>query len=104
MLSYPLYYLIKKEKPDKKGSITESRTINSPSEIGRHYKSIVTQEFKDVMACASINKFSVLENFDILLARGFIHFDLDKTSDEVKIFGVGVFVKAQQDWFEKYCQ
>ncbi|MEZ5759270.1 MAG: hypothetical protein R3D86_13705 [Emcibacteraceae bacterium] len=104
MLSYPLYYLIKKEKPDNKGSITESRTINSPSEIDQHYKNIVTPEFKDVMACAAVNKFSVLENFDILLARGFIHFELDKTYDEVKISGVGVFVKNQQNWYEKYCQ
>ncbi|MEZ5759271.1 MAG: hypothetical protein R3D86_13710 [Emcibacteraceae bacterium] len=104
MFIYPFTYFPKREKPDENGDMYDYRKVNIQSEFSLHYKDISVPFFKDIMACATLSKMSASGNFGILLARGYIYFDQDAATGEIKISHINGPAKIQDMWFEDHCQ
>ncbi|MCP5381801.1 MAG: hypothetical protein H6912_05470 [Kordiimonadaceae bacterium] len=104
MLIYPFVYTPKRDEPDKDGSLFDYRKLNNASEIHQHYKAITTPLFRDVMACSSLSKMSASRNFGILLARGYIYFDRDKTSGEIKMLTIHAYTNVLKEWLKDHCE
>ena len=104
MLIYPFVYTPKRNEPDEDGSLFDYRKLNNASEIHQHYKAITPPLFRDVMACASLSKMSASGNFGILLARGYIYFERDTASGEIKMLTIHAYTNLQKEWLKDHCQ
>ncbi|MCP5381800.1 MAG: hypothetical protein H6912_05465 [Kordiimonadaceae bacterium] len=104
LLVYPFTYYPKRDNPDENGDLFDSKKMNNPKEVHQHYKAITPPLFRDVMACASLSKMSASGNFGILLARGYIYFDRDAASGEIKMSFINAYTNLQKEWLMDHCQ
>ena len=100
---YPIIYLPRLEVKNEHGSMFGHVDVMNEADFFNHFDRITSPLFKDIVTCARVKVMSAAGPFGVLLGSGYIYFDKDPETNELKLSHINAYTKSQFEWLEEFC-